>query len=118
MKQWKRWMCVAMVGMAMACGDYDDDTKISELEDEQVTDLCAEFCAGESWEYTCEADGQQVSISNNTSGDCAAKCAQIKSVKDSCTLTVGDLRTMRKKPSNCAEAQASVAIVAKLIACF
>lgn len=117
MKQWMKWMCVGALAMTMACGeDYDDETKVSELEDTQVTDVCNDVCAGAGpWEFEC--DGATLS-SDRDKAACITACAGIKGVKDSCGVTVGQLRTAFDKPANCDEAGAGLAVSLQLAACL
>jgi hypothetical protein len=117
MKQWMKWMCMGMLAMTMACGDdYDDDTKLSEVEDDQVTDVCNDVC-GDAAPWELECDGATLS-SDNDKAACISGCAAIKNVKDSCGLTVGQLRAASKKPTSCDEASAGIAISLQLVACF
>ena len=120
MKQWMKWMCMGMLAMTMACGDeVDDDTKVSELDEQQVTDLCSEICDdATAWELKCGEGNAEITYSGKNKGECNSTCVSVKSVKDSCGVTAGELRTALSKPSSCSEAESSIAISLKLAACF
>ena len=117
MKQWMKWICMGMLAMTVACGDdYDDDTKLSEVEDDQVTEVCNDVCADAGpWELMC--DGATLSNDDDKAA-CLSGCATIKNVKDSCGVTVGQFRSANKKAKTCDEAGASLAVAFQLVTCF
>jgi hypothetical protein len=68
----------------VACGGLSDDTKLSEVSDDDAADLCSEVVAASK---DC---GNGVKVTRKGSADCAAG---IKALPDSCTATVGDFHT-------------------------
>ena len=82
MKQWMKWMCMGMLAMTMACGDeVDDDTKVSELDEQQVTDLCDDICGDAAeWELKCGEGNAEITYSGKNKGECNSTCVSVKSV--------------------------------------
>ena len=102
-----------------ACGDdISDDAKVSELSEAEAVSLCDEICAdATAWSIECESDGGKLTLESDGKAECTSGCAAVKSAKDSCTLTAGDLRKLGKKPANCAEAEVFVGISLQLLVC-
>jgi hypothetical protein len=72
----------ALVLSVVACGGVSDDSKLAELEDSDIDDLCSEAVAESK-----DCDG--VMISRQGPAECSAG---LKNVPTSCTATAGDFR--------------------------
>jgi hypothetical protein len=66
----------------MACGGVSDDSKLAELSDDDITDLCSEVTA-----ETKDCSGVTISRDPN---QCSAG---LKNVPTSCAATAGDFRS-------------------------
>ena len=118
-----RWTVLALswsaAWMMTACAeDISDDTKVSELDEVQVTSLCEEVCADAApWSLECPADGGTITLTGEGKAECTSGCLSIKSVKASCTVTAGDVRKLGNKPASCAEAEVQIGVGLQLLLC-
>ncbi len=83
MKYLTRALFSALVVGVVACGGISDDSKLVELSDDDITELCSEAV-----EETKDCGGGVTATRNGP-----AKCADgLKNVPTSCAATAGDFR--------------------------
>ncbi len=118
MKSLKWFAFAGLVSLSAACGGVSDDDLLKDLEEDEVTELCEEVCADAAdYELVC-GEGDSMITYSGEKGDCAASCEMVKSVKDSCSATVEDLRVATSTPTTCDEGAASFGAALKLTPCF
>ena len=120
MKTLKMLMAGLLVVCAVACGNDgpDDDAKLSELDESEMTALCEDACDGRTeYSLTCEDDGATVTYSAEADdvSNCQSDCEAIKT--ESCDATAGDVRTALSTPDDCEEAAVTLAANFKLFSC-
>lgn len=122
MKQIKWLFAGLFISMSLvACSDVpSDDTKLGELETEEQVAACDDICAdAKSYSVECMEDGTTITLSSSfEASTCASQCTSfLASVKDSCAVTVGDLRTLVTEEPTCDDSSARLASTFALAAC-
>jgi hypothetical protein len=92
MKYLTKALFSALVLGIVACGGVSDDTKLVELSDDDIADLCSEVAV------IAEKDcGGGFKVSNSPE-ECTA---ELKNVPTSCEATAGDARTCNELEDPC-----------------
>ncbi len=121
MKTLKMLMAGLFVVCAVACGNDgpDDDAKLSELDESEMTALCEDACDGfTEYSLTCEDDGTSVTFSADADdvANCQSDCEAIK--RESCNATASDVRTVWGTHDDCENDELILAASFTLFACM
>ena len=112
---------MALVAGSVACGGGpSDDEQLKDLDQDEREALCEDACDGaEAYSLECMEDGVTITSSRTAeeASACQSNCVQFTAVKDSCTVTAGDVRTIYSVPQDCSESEAQLDAAIELQLC-